>query len=266
MGLRPSNPLNDRLIMFQETCKSLLNTVLPIVVAWRTRNGKVNWSIGAGAVVNDEGYLVTAGHILQQIAELDKQVTGTSAKNAKKHLQVTHYCSVFGMTGARLTKVFVDANIDLGIAKLEGYVPRPDCTFPRFRKRDIEQGEFLCRAGYPFVEDVKPLWDNQKGFQFTNLFPVPLFVNEALVSRFALRGSSGKWIETSSPGLRGQSGGPLADADGLICGIQVNTAHYPLGFTGKGRNQVLNVGRAVHTENIRNNLDVHNIQYLTEED
>ena len=44
-------------------------------------------------------------------------------------------------------------------------------------------------------------------------------------------------------------------------GIQVNTHHYPLGFKGKGRNQVLHVGRAVHSKTVRELLDEKNIPY-----
>jgi hypothetical protein len=39
-----------------------------------------------------------------------------------------------------------------------------------------------------------------------------------------------KFIETSTPGLRGQSGGPLFDVDGKVWGIQSRTNHYDLGF------------------------------------
>lgn len=60
------------------------------------------------------------------------------------------------------------------------------------------------------------------GFGFKDVFPVTMFANEALVGRFVLL-ESGKWIETSSPGLLGQSGGPLVGTDGLIRGMQVNT-------------------------------------------
>ena len=109
-------------------------------------------------------------------------------------------------------------------------------VYPQFRVREVEQGELLCRLGYPFVDSVGPTWSKNKGFAFTNLFPVPQFVNEALVSRF-VQLNAGVWIETNSPGLKGQSGGPLADSDSYICGVQVNTGHYSLGFKGKGRNQ-----------------------------
>ena len=246
--------------MFQETCLALHKTLMPVVVAWRTSRGKMHLGIGAGMVINEQGWFITAGHILKQIIDLEQQVQ--VPKSSRKGNHATDYASIFGTTNARLKKASVLEEIDLGVGKLEGYVPATGHVFPTLRVRDVQQGELLCRAGYPFVDSLKPSWSSGR-FRFTNLFPVPMFVNEALVSRFAQL-KFGIWIETSSPGLRGQSGGPLADADGFICGLQVNTHHYPLGFQGGGRNQVLNVGRAVHVATIRNYLDSQSIRYSSE--
>ncbi len=246
--------------MFQETCAALQTTMMPIVVAWTTSRGKVHFGIGAGMIINDQGWFITAGHILKQIIDLERQVQTPKRRRNGNH--ATTYASIFGTTKAPLKTASVLEEIDLGVGKLKGYAPANGHVFPKLRVRDVQQGELLCRAGYPFVDGLKPKWTNGR-FTFTNLFPVPMFVNEALVSRFA-KLKSGIWIETSSPGLRGQSGGPLADADGFICGLQVNTHHYPLGFQGGGRNQVLNVGRAVHIATIRSYLDSQNIKYSSE--
>ena len=251
--------------MFQNACKALLQTIMPILVASRSRQGKVGCGIGAGMIVNDEGWFVTAGHILKNIAALDKQVSKYKSSSRHKGDQTTHYAAIFATTNVRLSRVLIQEELDLGVGKLEGYVTPAGHMFPRFRVHEVEQGELLCRLGYPFVDGIQPTWTKDKGFSFTNLFPVPMFVNEALVSRFA-KLKTGVWIETSSPGLKGQSGGPLVDANGYICGIQVNTHHYPLGFEGQGRNQVLNVGRAVHVESVKSFLDTNNIKYLKEEE
>ena len=239
---------------------------MPIVVAWRTAKDEVGWGIGAGMIVNDDGWFITAGHILQQIANLEKQVSAYDPSRSKKRNQTTatHYVSIFGGTKAHLGKALLEDKVDLGVGKLENFIAPKDHVFPRLRVREVEQGELLCRVGFPFVDTIRLQWTKGNGFTFTNLFPVPLFVNEALVSRFMAVPESGIWIETSSPGLKGQSGGPLVDSDGLICGIQVNTVHYPLGFEGTGRNQVLNVGRAVHIDTVRGFLDNHGIKHCTE--
>ena len=257
--------------MFRRACKDLLSTVLPAVIAWRLRRGKVDCGVGAGMFVNPDGWFITAGHILSRIPTLDNQVkiNNSPKRKGRRGNEVTEYAFLLGHNSGMGIKAQVNASIDLGIARLEGVKPPPNYVFPKFRVRDVEQGELLCRAGFPFVEDRRPKWSaSKKKFEFDQFFPLPMFVNEALVSRFAnveVGGRNvGTWIETSSPGLRGQSGGPLVDIDGYICGIQVNTEHYPLGFRGKARNQFLHVGRAIHSKTVRDELDKRNIDYYLE--
>ncbi len=257
--------------MFQAACKSHLATTMPIVIARRMGNGKLQSGIGAAVMLNEEGWFITASHILQEIKGLhdtvqNQQASARLSRNQRRKL-VTHYVVVVGGTNAQVVQAVGKTDVDIGAGRLEGFSPPANYRYPRLRTREVEQGELLCRLGFPFAKGVEPTWDKEEnGFVFTNLFPVPLFANEGLVSRFVALEAGARWIETSSPGLMGQSGGPVVDADGLVCGIQVNTEHYPLGFKGSGRNQVLNVGRAVHVETVRSFLDEHKIAYRTEED
>ena len=82
-----------------------------------------------------------------------------------------------------------------------------------------------------------------------------------------------RFIETSSPGLKGQSGGPIMDTDGVIWGIQSQTASYELGFppkmtlqTGKEIEiyQFMNVGMGVHPLSIHEFLTHEGIKYELE--
>jgi hypothetical protein len=78
-----------------------------------------------------------------------------------------------------------------------------------------------------------------------------------------------KFLETSTPGLRGQSGGPIFDTEGRIWAIQSQTRHLPLGFSPKIKsgnkeieeNQFLNVAWGAHVETILKFLDHHSIKY-----
>ena len=104
---------------------------------------------------------------------------------------------------------------------------------------------------------------------------VPFFPIEGIYTREIIAGQTPdkqvniKFIETSSPGLRGQSGGPIVDTQGNIWGIQSSTIHLPLGFSPKlslnGRDveehQFLNVGVGVHPETIVSFLKTNNIQF-----
>ena len=250
--------------MFQDACKSLVRTVIPLIVVTRRRNGQVKSSMGAAMFINQEGWFVTAGHLLSQIRELDRELQATQSKRKQKGGDLTHYSFLLGGQNSPRMDAFEQPAIDLAIGKSDNISPPPDYVLPKFRVNKVEAGEFLCRVGFPFIDNIKPSWNKDKGFKFGNIFPVPMFVNEALVSRF-VDFQGGTWIETSSPGLQGQSGGPLVDTKGNICGIQVNTAHYPLGFRGPARNQFLNVGRAVHSKNVMDFMNQHKIQYLMED-
>jgi hypothetical protein len=73
----------------------------------------------------------------------------------------------------------------------------------------------------------------------------------------------------STPGLRGQSGGPVFDTDGVVWGIQVQTNHLALGFQpelmdhGKkvAEHQFLNVGLAAYVPEIIALLKNHNVKH-----
>ena len=78
----------------------------------------------------------------------------------------------------------------------------------------------------------------------------------------------------STPGLKGQSGGPLFDINGFIYGMQYATNHLHLGFdmknkeiTSEGKkikvtNQpFLHVGHCVHVDQIKEFLTEHKINF-----
>jgi hypothetical protein len=81
-------------------------------------------------------------------------------------------------------------------------------------------------------------------------------------------------IELSTPGLKGQSGGPLFNEQGLICGMQSMTNHLHLGFdmknaehkiggkTIKVTNQpFLHVGHCIHADVIKEFLTANSIRF-----
>ena len=138
----------------------------------------------------------------------------------------------------------------------------------------IVQGMSVCRLGYPF-HTIQPVWGADRG-EFAlpqGAFPVPSFALDGVVARFhrsvAEGGHEATFIATSTPGLRGQSGGPLLDAEGRLCGIQSHTAHLDLGFDGHfsageqlmAERQFLNVGAATHVSDVRSVLDEAGVSY-----
>ena len=77
-------------------------------------------------------------------------------------------------------------------------------------------------------------------------------------------------LETSSAGLRGQSGGPIFDTDALVWAIQSKTQSLALGFAPKIKlqggkeiteHQFMHVGWGVHVSHARELLDKHKVSY-----
>jgi len=98
---------------------------------------------------------------------------------------------------------------------------------------DIKQGKYLCRMGFPFPEFTNFQFDaasdniewTQTGEENTPRFPL-----EGMITRHLLDSGVIVGFEMSTPGLRGQSGGPAFDVNGTIWGMQFQTAHLDLNF------------------------------------
>ena len=111
----------------------------------------------------------------------------------------------------------------------------------------------LCKLGFP-VTAVNATFDEARNtFVFSKgTLPIPRFPIEGIYTRDIDNGMSSdgkyhvKFLETSSPGLRGQSGGPIFDTHGTVWAIQSRTISLELGFAVP--NQYLNVGWGVHPE------------------
>ena len=84
-----------------------------------------------------------------------------------------------------------------------------------------------------------PVYD-EKANTFTlpeGSVPLPLFPMEGMFTRVVNTRAPGSgdgepsaFIETSTPSVVGQMGGPVFDADAVVWGIQSHTMHHALGF------------------------------------
>ena len=145
----------------------------------------------------------------------------------------------------------------------------------------LKQGKFLCRLGYPFPEFANYKYNKDTDdIEWTNTGKIetPCFPIEGMLTRHIVDNSGTTFgIELSTPGLRGQSGGPLFNEQGLICGMQSSTNHLYLGFdmknidykingaTIKVNNQpFLHVGHCIHVDIIKDFLKTNKIKYYEE--
>src|SRR5436309_415928 len=61
--------------MFKDAYKTARSFTQPIILSRKTIGGVCSSSIGAFVVINDEGWIVTAGHILEQLDQLQRETS-----------------------------------------------------------------------------------------------------------------------------------------------------------------------------------------------
>jgi hypothetical protein len=260
--------------MFRDAYKLAREFTRPVVISRRTVAGDCTGGGGAFVVVNDEGWIITAAHIIQQIADLNAQEASWQAHQAKeaairadaslsvkerqKQLQslgkpkasdTTNGSVWWGGVGSGVKNISAiwlpNTPIDLALAQLENFDKSLIAAYPRFMKpTEVDApGTSLCKLGYPFFQ-AQPVWDPaQPGFMYPpGQLPPSLFPLEGMLTRIqsvqAIDQAGNliqfpvplQGLETSTPGLKGQSGGPIFDIHGNVWALQCLTSHTPLGF------------------------------------
>jgi hypothetical protein len=273
----------------------------PLVVSVRHFDGSVDCSLGAFVVLNPDGWVVTVAHVLQavpihqqhakEVAAYKEQVTAIEndgrlpAKRKRSKIGrlksdpkwITNYSFFWGWAGIRYQELRVFARADLAIAKLHPFDPKVVPTYPTMKNPSaLRCGTSLCRLGYPFHTIEAAFHEEDDSFELApGALPVPRFPIEGIYTRNLVKGQSKdgkceiKFLETSSPGLRGHSGGPVFDVNGVVWAVQSHTRHFPLGFSPKVKkdgqeveeNQFLSVGLGVHPEVVAHFLKDNSIDF-----
>lgn len=287
--------------MYREATKKARHFTLPVVTMSKTTDGVCGAGIAAAIIVNRDGWFITAAHVGQSMSELSQLVdehqqhqqkvdeingrddlTPSRRRRELKKLgkcrsKVSHWSVAWGGTGAIASGVQPLRGVDLAVGRLEGVDFSGVQELPVFKSQtsDDEVGASVCRLGFPFNQ-IETAWNDQdQTFDFPRgLFPVPIFVNDGVISRFVNyviddADSEKEYLhfETSSPGLKGQSGGPIYDKEGIVWGLQSSTSHYDLEFSpesnGRTEHQFLNVGLAVDSSTISRFLTELGVEHAT---
>lgn len=258
--------------------------------------------------VNDKGYAITCKHVVDMLMNAENINRSFAAFKQERNTIINDNKFKAALRGLELKykynpdtviqvkNNFVDCvdtmsgftctphpTLDLAIIKFNDYNQLYYQDHARFLKdpSGIKQGKFLCRLGFPFPEftnytfnaatdDIE--WTNQ-GIRNSPQFPI-----EGMVTRFLAEQNGLYGIELSTPGLRGQSGGPLFDEKGTIYGMQFSTKHLHLGFdlvdkeimVNNGVKKVsdysfLHLGQCIHVETIKAFLREHKVEFHEED-
>ena len=279
--------------MFSKAVGAATGYTRPVVISIRMQNGDVKTDTATYTVINDDGWAITAAHIMdsmvkfqsdqnkiKEISEINSQRPGASAIKVEPDAIINH-SFWWGWDGVVLTKAVVNRQMDLAVVHLQGIGDRVR-EFPILADPERPRpGTSLCRLGYGFCHIATTFDDASGNFRIPMMKPEELiFPNECMHTRTIDRGMTKDnefkmvYLETSTPGIGGQSGGPIIDVDGRLHAMQVNTVHHPLGFHPTadydGRtvveNQFMNLGVGLSVGSIRSMLDSKNIRYTAEGD
>jgi len=168
--------------------------------------------------------------------------------------------------------------LDIALIKFSGFSKLHVSGFPVLGRNgaDLKQGKFLCRLGFPFPEFTDFEYDSaaecirwtSSGRPTTPRFPI-----EGMVTRHLMTPEGIVGFELSTPGLRGQSGGPAFDCHGIVWGMQCATKHLDLDFdvdievlrNGLKRkvsdSAFLHVGHCIHVEALKEFMRTHKVQF-----
>ena len=294
--------------MFQRALQIAKDFTLPLIISHRQVSGKLSSQVASFIILNDAGWILTAHHVIELIHGFAAQVTAADEYNEQRaeiaasssltkaqrkqrmralsrppRNHTTDFSVWWGHAEWTANSFECDPTADLAVGQLTSFDGNLIGNYPTFKNpnKSFSPGISLCKLGFPFHR-ITPDFD-QASRRFTlpkGALPVPLFAIDGMFARTALvdaprddRPWSIKFVETSSPGLMGQSGGPTFDAEGRVWAMQSRTAHYPMGFSpdapGKKNlkeHQFLNVGYGIHAETILAFLDSLGIEYDVSDD
>lgn len=276
--------------MFSQALDKISQYTMPVIISKRLQSGKIESGCATFIILNAEGWILTAGHVLEELALFHKQIAerqeysqkiqeienNTKLSRQQKSSKIrsipvnqqwiTHISYWWGRDGLSIQNFTIDGVRDLAVGQLESFAGNEVSVYPIFKNASTEYmpGTSICRMGFPFHNIDASFVENTGGFQLApNTLPMPRFPNDGIITRFRLitepqLNRTVKFIETSTPGLRGQSGGPIFDVNGHILGIQSHTESLALGFNPKIKEgsreivvpQFINVGVGTHTEEV----------------
>ena len=289
--------------MFQRALSVARGYTHPVVINFRRENGDTGSSIGTFIVLNEDGWILTASHIIDKLkscdgestafhsyleksSEINSDTTLTKAQRKKRLREIqrptsnpiSHWSAWWGRDEWHINSFQGNPLSDIAVAQISGFDKKLVRQYPIFKNPSVnfEVGENLCKLGFPF-HAIKPSHDETKNtFQLPEgALPIPFFPIDGIFTRTIVvrhETSQVKFVETSSPGLKGQSGGPTLDVKGRIWALQSQTRHYPLGFDPEVPNQqrkehqFLNWGWGTHVETIIDYLKKTKIDFHVSED
>lgn len=287
--------------MFKKAYEVSSKFTFPLIVAIRFYDKTLEFGLGAFVIINDDGWIMTAAHNVlapfvfnehqEKIKDYTDKVERINSNNKLNEKQrkalaraikpnmkwVTDFAIFLGGQLVKIEEFYIYPEHDIAFFRLEKKAISGITNFPKIINPDsISPGTSLLKVGYPFIEVKGSFNDETNAFELPrDIFPVPFYPIEGIYTRDVANGTTQDksmnilFLETSSPGLKGQSGGPICDVEGNIYAIQSQNITISMGFKGAVKeakkiiesDQFLNMGVGVHVRTIVELLKKHSIKF-----
>ena len=287
--------------MYKKSIKENSKFLLPFVEGIKYYgSNEIEHALGTMIILNKDGAILTCKHIAQEFINNDmlgnnyhhiiSEVRKCKDKDNLKEIEKEYNLKKDTVVLTNINLPFeINRNIDIEI-KMHKYLDlalikfknvKFSCEkYPIFSKKQVEQGQSVCKLGFAFPEYSYFEYSKEKEnivLKKELVSNFPLFPTDGIVTR-NIMDEKGKisMFETSTPGIRGQSGGPVFSPEGIIFGIQSMTKQIDLNFdvntnVKRGNNTkkvtytpFINLGICVSSTEIIDFLDENNIEYNSE--
>lgn len=252
---------------------------------------------GTMMILNDKGDILTCAHIANEFiinnnlaksySQFIQDIKLSKNKEQRKQIEkkygikkdmpvLTHIDLPLDIQGELTFDITFHEYLDLALIRFKDIKTERD-NYPIFSEKFPEQGQSVCKLGYAFPEfdifkysnDLDNIVIKEDGIRNFPVFPMDGIVTRGIVDEHNIL----SMFETSTPGLRGQSGGPIFGPDGIVYGIQSMTVHLDLNFDvnktvkrGIENKKVnftpfINLGVGISSTEIINFLEKNNIEF-----
>ena len=180
--------------MFSKAVSVAAGYTRPVVISHRNAEGKCGSVIGAYIVLNRDGWILTAGHLLgilrqqqesagrragfrENVIEFQRDLAadkrfrkqGVRTFHLPEKSAVSNHSAWWGVDGMGLVEAKIRPSADLALCRLEPFDPDSIPRFPVIKDpaRGYSPGRSLCNLGFP-LHRIEPRYDEE-----TNSFTLP---------------------------------------------------------------------------------------------
>jgi hypothetical protein len=170
--------------MFADAYEIAIKFTSPVIISMRYYDKTVTCHIGSSVLLNDEGWVITAAHLLKpyfeflehqkeitkfenNVAQIEnnkklnrKQKRKKISKLDKNQKWITNNSYWWGSEKYQIPEFAILQEGDIAIGRIEGYKHEDDIKYPIFMDpTKMRFGTSLCKLGYPYHQ-VKASYDD----------------------------------------------------------------------------------------------------------